>query len=501
VNAKVNGSNGAAALGNRNRRIGIIGGGPGGLCVGIKLKEAGYENFTIFEKSAGVGGTWYNNRYPGLSCDVPSHLYSFSFELNPTWSRAYAPQPEILSYMQRLADKYGLMPHVRLSTRIKAAHWDDECTVWRLVLENGDVETFDLVVGALGMFNDLKWPDIPGLHDFQGTLFHSGQWDEAHAFEGETVGVIGSAASAVQFIPRIAPRVAKLEVFQRNPPWVLPKDDPIFDEATLAERRADPMASRAVRLQLYRNMEQFVDWTNPASVPEMERVARENLQNVTDPAIRQKLTPNFSWGCSRPLFSNEFYPTFNRPNVELVTERIERITQSGIITHDGQEHRFDTIVCATGYEVQRYLTAIDVTGRNGLALKEAWKDGAEAYLGITTAGFPNLFMIYGPNTNNGSILFMLECQANYFVRRLQWMDQNEIAWIDVRPEIMKSFNEDLQSAINRIDIWRSGCNNYYATGTGRIVTQYPHNMSTYRAHTMTPDWDAFEIQYGAPLSR
>jgi cation diffusion facilitator CzcD-associated flavoprotein CzcO len=485
----------------RDLRIGIIGGGAGGLCMGIKLKEAGFENFTIFEKSRGVGGTWYNNVYPGLACDVPSHLYSLSCEPNPAWSRAFAPQPEILTYLQQVADKYGIMPHVRLSTAVKAARWDDEPRKWRLTLANGNIETFDVVISALGMFTNLNWPDIQGLRDFQGAHFHSGQWDKAHDLTGESVAVIGAAASAVQFVPKIADQVKALYVYQRTPPWILPKDDPIFDEPTIKARLSDPTETRELRAKIFQELERLTSYGNMENVAACEKICREFLETqIRDPDLRRKLTPAYPWGCTRPLISNDYYPVFDTGRAELITDGITEITQDGVISGDGRVRKVDTIICATGYQVQKFLSIIDVTGRDGISIQEAWKNGAEAYLGITTTGFPNLFMIYGPNTNNGSILYMVECQVAYIIRYITAIVEKDISYLDVRPEVQKTYNETLQRDIAKVTVW-AACNSYYSNDAGRIVTQCPYTMTDYRAMTMKPDEDAFTYEYGRSLPR
>lgn len=482
------------------RRIAVIGAGPGGICTGIKLKEAGFDNFVILEKSGGVGGTWYHNRYPGAACDVRSHMYSFSFELNLEWSRPFATQAEIAAYMERCVEKYDLRPHIRFNTEVCAAHWDEECTVWRLITEKGEEIIADAVVAALGMFNELNWPDIPGRDEFEGTSFHSARWDHAHDLTGEKVGVIGSAASAVQFVPEIAKVAGQLHVFQRTPNWVLPKEDKPFTPEELERFRNDPMAAREYRWSIFRELEGFITFSDPEALKQSEELGLQNLAKVEDPEVRRKLTPDFPFGCKRPLISDNFYPTFNRANVELVTEGIDRITHNAIVTNDGTERRVDTIVFATGFAVDRYLSTIEVTGRNGVNINDAWAEGAQAYLGITTTGFPNLFMLYGPNTNNGSILFMIECQVGYILRQLQRMESEGIAWLDVRPDVMARYNQELQRDLDNVTVWQADCSNYYRGPSGRIVTQWPHTMREYRARTRRPDPEAFECEYGEPLT-
>ena len=484
----------------RTRRVGIIGAGPGGMATAVRLKEAGYEDITLLEKSAGPGGTWYNNRYPGLCCDVPSHLYSFSFDLNPRWSRAYSPQPEILTYMDGVADRHDLRRHIRCNSKVAAARWNDECGLWHVELATGEVLDFEVLVAAQGMFNDLNWPKIEGMESFNGILFHSGDWPAHCDLNGKRVAIIGSAASAVQMVPEIAKEADRLDVYQRSPNWVLPKDDPIFTEEEKSGRETRPLETREMRLRLYREMDSFCTWTelSEETREEFRQTCLANLANVHDPELRAKMTPDVPWGATRPLFSNDFYPAFNRNNVALITDPIARITPNGIADGTGIEREYDVIICATGYKTDRYASAISITGRGGQEIADAWKDGATAYLGITTANFPNLFMIYGPNTNNGSILFMLECQAAYIARHVQWMDANDISWIEVKSDVERRYNEELQAAIDQVGAWKSR-DNYYHAASGRNVTQYPFNMTIYRELTMTPDWDNFRFQYGVAL--
>jgi cyclohexanone monooxygenase len=484
----------------RSRRIAIIGAGPGGIAAGIRLRQAGYEDFVMIEKSAGVGGTWYNTRYPGLACDVKIRLYSFSFEPNNEWSRAYAAQPEILEYMDRVVTKYGLRPHLKLGSKVTSAHWDEANAKWRLVTDDGEDITVDVVIAAQGMFNDLNWPDLEGLHDFAGTLFHASRWREDHALAGERVAVIGTAASAVQFIPRIAPEVGKLLVYQRSAPWVAPKVDVEYDQFDHAALGGDQFALEAARDEIFEELEGRITFSNPEILAAATAAGLKNLETVNDPELREKLTPHVPFGCLRPLMSNEYYPTFNRDNVELVTESIERIVPEGIITSDGTLREVDTIICATGYHVRRYLSAIDVTGRDGLSLNDAWKEGAQAYLGIMTAGFPNLFQLYGPNTNNGSILFMIETQVDFIVKRIEMMDREGLAWIDVRGDVMEQFNTDLQDDLGKVGVWQAGCSNYYRTETGRIVTQWPHTMREYEARCRAVDDGQFDTDRRTPVN-
>jgi cyclohexanone monooxygenase len=475
------------------RRIGIIGAGPGGICAGIKLKAAGYDDFMIIEKSAGVGGTWYNTRYPGLTCDVKSYIYDFTFEPNPHWSGHYAGQPEILDYMDRVATKYGLRPHLNLNTKVTAAHWSDETATWGLATDGGEDIVVDVLVAAQGMFNELNWPDIPGLHDFAGTLFHASRWREDHDLTGRRVAVIGTAAAAVQFIPEIAPKVEQLYVYQRSPNWVLPKEDPVVTDADRERLARDAAAHDALRREFHDALEGVITFSNPQLLEAATQAARANIDHVEDTSLHEKMLPHVPWGCLRPLMSNKYYPAFNLPHVELITEPIERVTADGVVSRDGTLRRVDTLICATGYKVRKYLTAIDVTGRDGLPLGEAWADAPEAYLGLMTSGFPNLFMMYGPNTNNGSILYMLERQSDFIVDRLEQIDREGVDWIEIRSDVQATYNAKLQADLDKVGVWQASCSNYYRTETGRIVTQWPHTMAEYRKRCEAADDTRFEL--------
>ncbi|MEN8162281.1 MAG: NAD(P)/FAD-dependent oxidoreductase, partial [Myxococcota bacterium] len=460
------------------------------------LQQAGFENFVILEKASGLGGTWYHNRYPGCECDIPSYLYSFSFEPKADWSKPYGLQAEILAYMEHCAEKYGLLPHCRFGNGVASAHWDEERARWRLVLESGDPVEADVVISALGMFNDLAVPAIPGLDDFAGTRFHSARWSWDHDLTGETVGVIGSAASAVQLVPEIVKQAAQVHLFQRTANWVMPKQDDPLTEEQLAYLKEHPEAIQALRDEIYRGVDGGMTFSDPAALAELEASVFTAMEVVEDPALREKLRPTHPLGCKRPLMSNVYYPAFNRPNLELVTEPIDHVTKDAIVTADGRSRRVDTLILATGFATTEYLSAIEVVGRGGVRIDEAWSDGAQAYLGITTAGFPNLFMLYGPNTNNGSILSMIEAQVDYAVRHIQWIAGDELAWIDVRPEPMERYNEDVQAAIGRVAVWQADCHGYYRTPSGRVVTQWPYSMTEFRERTEKPDAEAYE---SAPL--
>jgi cation diffusion facilitator CzcD-associated flavoprotein CzcO len=480
----------------RPLRIAIIGAGPGGLCMAIRLKEAGFEDFILFEKSGEVGGTWNHNRYPGCACDIQSELYSFSFDVNTSWSRPYAPQPEILAYLRGVAERHGVLPACRFQTEVVGAEWSDAKSEWTLRLGDGGTHAADVVVSALGMFNDLAYPEIEGLDLFAGTTFHTAKWNWGHDLAGRRVAVIGSAASAIQLIPEVVKTAGHVDYYQRTANWVLPKDDTPYSEETLRQRAADPSLVVARRNEIYDSIDSGTGFLNETRQRELEAIGRATMEVVEDPAVRAKLLPTHPWGCKRPLFSNDYYPAFNRPNLTLVTDPIERITKSGVVA-GGVLRPVDTLILATGFAANRYLSAIDVTGRSGLRIEDAWREGAQAHLGVTTAGFPNLFQLYGPNTNNGSIITMIEFQVDYVVGLVKRLADERLAWLDVRKDAMDAYNVELQKAIDGVTVWQAGCNHYYASASGRIVTQYPHSMSFFKEQAKGVDPAIFEV---APLA-
>lgn len=467
----------------RKPTVAIIGAGAGGIAMGIKLKRAGYD-FTIYEKSGGVGGTWRDNSYPGAACDVPSHLYSFSFELNPWWSRTYATQPEILAYLERCAVQYGVRPHVRTGVAIAEARWDETGRHWTLSTATGETFTADVVVSGLGMLNVPTVPEIPGSERFRGRSFHSSRWDHSKALAGERVGSIGTGASAIQYVPAIAPEVEHLTVFQRTPIWITPRIDKPFTPDEQRRFARGPFAARMHRWKIWWTYERAEFASTSAQVTMQTELARSYLERkIADPDLRAKLTPDYPVGCKRPLISRDWLPALTRPNVRLVTEPITEITEQGIRTADGEEHRLDTIIYGTGFRATEYLTSVDFYGREGRRLRDEWRDGAEAFLGLTVSGYPNLFLLYGPNTNGvNSIIFMHEAQANYVMSALRVLRRRGIASLDVRKRVMDRYNRRIQGAMAGT-VWTAGCRNYFRAPSGKVVTQLPYSGGRYWLRT------------------
>ncbi len=478
-------------------RIAVIGAGAGGICVTKDLLRAGFDDVVVLERNEDVGGTWLTNRYPGCECDVQSALYSFSWAPKPDWSKPYGTQPEILAYLRGLAETHGVATRCRFGVTVTGAAWDPSTSTWRISTSSGDEVEAEVLVAAVGMFREPSLPDIEGIDSFGGTVFHSARWDGDHDLSDERVAVIGSAASAVQLVPQVAKVAARLHLFQRTANWVLPKIDAPYTEEELAHQREHPEIQAAFRAEVYKHMDAGMTFADPGPLAEREEVGRAAIAVVEDPVVRAALVPDHPFGCRRPLFSNDYYPTFNRPNVELVTDPIDRIVPGGVMTGDGTLREVDTIVLATGFTTTRYVSSIDVRGRDDRSLDEVWVDGARAFLGIMTPGFPNLFMLYGPNTNNGSILTMIESQSAHIVAQVARLCDERLAWVDVRPGVAAAYDEEVQRAIAGVAVWQADCGGYYRSPSGRVVTQWPFSMTNYRERTEVIDPDAFDC---APAS-
>ena len=468
-------------------RVGIIGAGAGGIAMGIQLAEGGYE-FTIFDRADGFGGTWRHNTFPGAACDVPSHLYSYSFAPNPRWSKTYANQPEILAYLERVAAEHGLEPHLRRRTTITTARWSDGHRRWTLTDADGGEHDFDVVVSAVGMLDVPNIPQIPGARRFRGRQFHSARWDHGKSTAGERVASIGTGASAIQYVPAIARDTAHLKVFQRTPIWIAPRFDFPFtpEQQELFER--DPAAAQKLRDEAFDAYESSSFDVDAAQTREATELARSYLmRKVADPELRAKLTPDYPAGCKRPLMSRDWYPTFALPNVSLETTAIAELTERGVRTVDGVEHRVDTIIYGTGFKAAEYLAGIDVYGTGGRHLRDEWSDGAEAYLGTLVAGYPNFFTLYGPNTNGvNSIIYIHEAQTTFVRHLLDVMGSRGARTIEVTPAAQRRYNDEIQAAMAG-KVWLA-CSNYFRHPSGKVVTQLPYSGRTFfeRTRAMIP---------------
>ncbi|WP_430227842.1 flavin-containing monooxygenase [Paraburkholderia tropica] len=472
-------------------RIVIVGSGFAGIGMAIRLRRMGIESFTIYEAAASLGGTWRDNAYPGAACDVPSHLYSFSFEPNPDWTRTYAPQQEILDYLERCARKYDVERFVVYRSRVSAARFDVTRAVWVIEIErDGVTETVeaDLLIAANGPLSRPALPAIDGLDRFEGTLFHSARWDHDYALEGKRVAVIGTGASAIQFVPRIQPRVAQLTVFQRTPPWIMPRRDRAISARRRWIYRHVPLAQRLARAAIYCQLESralgFIVNLRLLNAP--MKFARNYLAHkVKDAALRAKLAPDYLLGCKRVLLSSDYLPALTQPNVALITEPIREVVADGVVTQDGTHHRVDAIVCGTGFQVNDVDAPFRVTGLNGADLGEAWRrDGPEAYLGASVAGFPNFFIVIGPNTGLGhnSMIYMIESQIRYIADCIRAMQRRRARTMNVRADVQRAFNAKLQAQLART-VWKSGCHSYYQTKSGKVTSLWPGFTFAFRHQT------------------
>ena len=477
-------------------RVGIIGAGFAGLGMAIRLEQEGLGPFAVFERADDIGGTWKVNHYPGCCCDVPSHVYSYSFELNPNWKRGFAPQGEILAYLQHCADKYGVREHVRLQHEVTDAAWDDEHRRWRIETTKGTF-TADVLVAAGGALSEPRAPDIPGVDSFQGTCFHSARWDHEHDLTGERVAVIGTGASSIQFVPAIQPQVAQLHLFQRTPPWVIPRWDHEITRVEHALLRALPFAPALVRGALYWTLEtRVVGFRNPRIMRAADRLARWHVKRqVSDPELREKLLPGYVMGCKRILISDDYYPSLDRDNVEVVTDGVAEIREHSIVTKDGTEREIDTLIFGTGFEVARPPIARRIRGRDGRPLAEHWTPSMKAYKGTTVAGFPNLVFMTGPNTGLGhnSMVFMIESQLSYVIDALRTIGARGARTFEVRPEAVEAYNERIQAELEDT-VWTAGnCMSWYLDDTGRNTTLWPSYSWSFRRQTRRFDPDAYAL--------
>jgi cyclohexanone monooxygenase len=466
--------------------VAIIGAGAGGLGLAIRLAKSRRRDFVIFEASDGVGGTWRSNTYPGAACDVPSHLYSYSFALKPDWSKTYAAQPEILRYFEECAERFGISHHVRPHTRITSAHWQEGRKRWHLTDAAGKRYEADVLVSAVGTFATPSRPDIAGLDSFGGPCFHSARWEHEHDLTGRRVAVIGTGASAAQIVPELAKVAATVHVYQRTPQWILPRSDKPFTEEEKRRFARNPIAARRHRRELYWAFENTIAFRHGEDGAEqLKAVALSHLDyRIKDDELRSKLTPDFPFGCKRSLVCSDFYKAVLRDNVELVTEPIDRVTPGAIVTADARERPVDAIVLATGFKATEYLNGIDVVGVGGCRLHDDWSEVAHAYMGLTVTGYPNFFMLYGPNTNQGgnSIIVILEAQATYVLSALRAMRWRRVRAVDVRRDVMDAYNRELQMALDGT-IWNDGCQSYFKNANGKIATQLPQTSRWYAQRT------------------
>ena len=481
-----------------DHRIAIIGSGFGGLGMAIKLLEQGEDDFVVLEKGHDVGGTWYWNQYPGCQCDIPSHLYSLSFALNPDWSRTYSVQPEIWRYLRNTAERFGVLPRIRFGTDVRGADWDDADGVWRLETSQGPL-TAEIVIAAPGGLSEPSYPDVPGLESFEGETMHSARWDSSVDLTGKRVALVGTGASAIQILPQIQPIAKEVTVFQRTPPWVVPHRDRRITPVEKAVYRRFPLVQRAVRAGVY--------WMRELLVPGLvrdrrflrlpEMAARQQIKKqVRDPELLEKVTPKYTIGCKRILPSNGWYPALQEPNVELVTQGLAEVRPRSVVGADGEEREADVVIFATGFHVTDIPMARWVNGVGGRNLAEFWDGSPMTFMGSTIPGFPNLFFITGPNTGLGhnSLVFMIEAQFSYILGALKTMRERGAERLEVREEPYRRWNEALQRRMPAT-VWNSGgCKSWYLDRNGRNTTIWPD--FTWRFWQRTREFDPAPYEIG-----
>lgn len=520
----------AISKGAKTPQIAILGAGAAGLCMGIQLLQRGIDSFTIYEKSDGVGGTWRDNTYPGAACDVPSHLYSLSFAPKTDWSRKFPGQAEILDYFESLVGRFGLEPHLRLNTEVTDLRWDDETDQWigsirpsagaaapntarpgpsEAAAKPGGASSVNsdtsfaaqVVVSGLGQLNQPYIPTIEGLDSFEGTTFHSARWDHDHDLRGENVAVIGIGASAIQFVPQVAKTARTMTLFQRSVNYVVPKPDRKFRPWEHWALENVPLLAHLYRESIY--------WRFEARFTLMRKNSRfgkfvqekfsERVARLESPRLpREAIVPDYAPGCRRLLIANDWYPTLARPSVSVTTSPVARITADSVVTGDGVEHKVDSIIFGTGFRSTDFLTPMKVRGRQGLDLDEVWRDGAKAVLGLSVPGFPNFFMLYGPNTNLGhnSILFMIEQQVGYILKMIDAMVLDGVSVAEVTQKAMTAFDLEISEATART-VWDDDCSSWYKNDKGRITNNWPDYTVNYRRRLRRPDPRDWQLERGA----
>jgi cation diffusion facilitator CzcD-associated flavoprotein CzcO len=477
----------------------IVGGGFSGLCMAIKLLEAGQNSFLVIEKSDDIGGTWYDNRYPGCACDIPSHLYSFSFEPSPEWSRMYPGQREIHNYLKRCVERYEITPHIRLNTRFHEAVWDEEEKVWHATVGEGMRIQARVLVSGMGALHVPQYPNLKGLDIFAGPKFHSSNWNHDVDLGGRNVAVVGTGASAIQFVPQIAPRAGKLSLFQRTPPWILPRlDFPVADKWRRRFRRF-PLTMRVFRQLIFWRQEfRVLGFLGNRFVRgKATEIATHHLEKqISDPKMRAALKPNYELGCKRVLVSDDYYPALTRPNVELVTDAIAEVREHSIVTANGVERQVDVLIFGTGFRATEPLIGIRIVGRGGVEIHDAWRERVSAYLGVTVSGFPNLFLLLGPNTGLGhnSVVLMIEAQVRYVMSCLALMKRGQRRVLEVRPETQKQFVADIHRRLAGT-VWQSGgCHSWYQDQrTGENTALWPGSVVAYVRRTRTASPADYEL--------
>jgi cation diffusion facilitator CzcD-associated flavoprotein CzcO len=483
----------------RQRSIAVVGGGFGGVGAAVMLGREGYENVTVFEKGDRVGGVWHHNTYPGAACDIPSHLYEYSFAPN-RWSRRYAPQAEIQAYVEGVARRFGVLDKVRTATKVTSASWDEARRKWLLETSAGSHEA-DVLLTACGQLSVPSTPTIPGLDGFEGPAFHTAEWRHDVDLTGKRVAVIGTGCSGIQVVPAIQPKVAQLDVYQRSPGWTLPKMDFEYSSRAHALLRRFPALRRFDRASIsaFQEFAAAALTSQRWLLPILRAAGRRQINSaISDPELRRKVTPSDEFGCKRIMLTDEWYPTLTAANVEVVTERIEAITRAGIRDASGVERPADAIVLATGFASHDFVAPMEIAGRAGRTLAAEWGDVARAYLGLSVPGFPNMFLLYGPNTNggSGSVINTLECGIGHVLAALREMERAQADRIEVEREAAERFDEELRAALAKT-VWHSGCTNWYVDENGNDPSNWPWLWRTYRRRTEQLEPGAYALSAAA----
>jgi cation diffusion facilitator CzcD-associated flavoprotein CzcO len=479
-----------------SRSVAVVGGGFGGVGAAVMLQRAGYDDVTVFERAERIGGVWQANTYPGAACDVPSHLYEFSFAPNPRWSRRYAPQPEIQAYLEDVARRHGVFGRIRTATEVRRAAWDEDRRRWTLETSAGGHEA-DVLITACGQLSVPSVPPIKGLDSFAGPAFHTARWDHDADLAGRRVAVIGTGCSAIQAVPAIAPVVAHVDVYQRSPGWTLPKLDFAYSERAQRLFERLPALQRLDRAAVFAFLElgtagltRFPWLRGPFRAAALRQINRA----IADPELRRKVTPTDQLGCKRIMLTDDWYPALTRPNVALVTDRIEAVTPGGVRTSDGVERAADVLVLATGFRAHDFVAPMEVVGAGGRTLTEAWAGLPRAYLGATVPGFPNLFLLYGPNTNggSGSVVFVIEAAMRHVIAALESLERSGARRIELRREAAEEFDRRLRDALDRT-VWHTGCRNWYIDANGNDPNQWPWLWTTYLRKALRLEPGAYEL--------
>jgi cation diffusion facilitator CzcD-associated flavoprotein CzcO len=472
--------------GRRGRSIAVVGGGFGGVGAAVMLRRAGYSDVTVFERGERIGGVWHHNTYPGAACDVPSHLYEFSFAPNPRWSRRYAPQAEIQAYLEDVARRHGVRERVRTSTEVESARWDEARSRWTLQTSAGE-HAADVLVTACGQLSVPCTPALPGVEQFAGPAFHTARWRHDVELQGRRVAVVGAGCSAIQAVPAIQPQVAHIDVYQRSPGWTFPKLDYAYSERAQRLFERFPALQRLDRASVFAFME-----LGAAAMtghrwllrPFRAIAKRQITRAISDPELRRKVTPTDELGCKRLMLTDDWYRTLEEPNVELITEAIESVTPTSIRSSDGVERRADVLVLATGFQTHGFVAPMEVVGAGGRTLAQEWSLLARAYLGMSVPGFPNMFLLYGPNTNGGtgSVIYTIEAGMDHVIAALNELERTAARRIEVRREAAERFDRELRAALQRT-VWHTGCSSWYLDEQGNDPNQWPWLWSTYRRRT------------------